>query len=334
MTKKQAGMKSAFFIFSLLCLAVAALCLAAEGAFAAHGKKGSREPQTFDIPGDAVVSMLDAVKAGNTAKLAGIFGGDAKAMFSSGDATADRLDLENFIREYGEQHSIRYESRNKAILYVGKDEWPFPVPLVRKGGKWRFDSRAGKEEVANRRIGRNEFNAIDVMHAYVDAQREYASKDRDGDGILEYAQKIVSEKRKKDGLFWDTDGNGEESPIGPFIADASREGYGAEKGGGLTPFHGYYFRILKAQGANAEGGAYDYVVNDNMILGFAMIAWPARYGYSGVMTFMVNQSGVVYEKDLGKETDNTALSIKAYDPDKTWKKVGKEDLTAPRSVLK
>jgi hypothetical protein len=190
---------------------------------------------------------------------------------------------------------------------------------VKKGTTWYFDTKAGKEEVINRRIGRNELNVINSLHAFVDAQREYASKDRDRDGKMAFAQKFMSSKGKHDGLYWEAKEGKEDSPLGPFVARASAMGYGAkERSEKPMPFHGYYFKILKSQGKNATGGTYDYVVKGNMILGFAFLAYPAKYGSSGIMTFIVNQEGVIYQKDLGKNTAKVAKAMKRYDPDKTW----------------
>jgi hypothetical protein len=206
-------------------------------------------------------------------------------------------------------------------LVIGNHDWPFPIPIVRKGETWVFDTMAGKEEMLNRRIGRNELNTIQTCQAYVDSQREYALKDRDGDGLLEYAQKFRSTAGKKDGLYWQAMEGEEQSPLGEFAARAVKEGYTSKKpGDNPVPYHGYFYKILKAQGKNAPGGAYDYVVKGSMIGGFALVAYPAEYGNSGVMTFIVNHDGVVYEKDLGKDTAKIASTMTKYDPEKTWKK--------------
>jgi len=203
---------------------------------------------------------------------------------------------------------------------IGKDDWPFPIPLVKKGDSWFFDTEKGREEVLNRRIGQNELSTIQTMLAIVDAQREYAVKDLDGDGVPEYARKFMSDPGKKNGLYWETKEGEELSPLGPAAAQAREEGY-KKSGNKPIPFHGYYYRILESQGKNAAGGAYDYVVKGKMIGGFAVVAYPAKYGNSGVMTFLVNHDGVVYQKDLGKITAKTANAMKKFDPDSTWKKV-------------
>jgi hypothetical protein len=216
---------------------------------------------------------------------------------------------------------LNHISDSKCVLEVGSDFWPFPIPIVRQAGRWSFDSAAGKEELLNRRIGKNELAVLDSMREYVDAQREYASRDRDGDEVLEYAQKLSSSPGQTDGLYWPVELNGEISPFGPFVADAQNEGYGLGKksdGDGPSPFHGYYFKILTRQGRHAPGGEYSYIINGNMIGGFAMVSWPASYGESGVMTFIVNQQGRVYQKDLGSKTARVAAAMKAYDPDPTW----------------
>jgi hypothetical protein len=214
------------------------------------------------------------------------------------------------------------ENDMKVILHVGNGDWPFPIPVVKKGDHWLFDTMAGKEEILNRRIGRNELNAIQVCLAYVDAQREYVLKDRDGDKLLEYAQKFISREGEKNGLYWEAKEGEPQSPLGPLIAKAAGEGYAGRKPGGKrNPYHGYYYRILKAQGKNAPGGEYDYMVSGKMIGGFALVAYPAEYGNSGVMTFIVNHDGVVYEKDLGKDTEKIATAMKKFNPDRTWKKV-------------
>jgi hypothetical protein len=206
-------------------------------------------------------------------------------------------------------------------LEVGPDGWPFPVPIVKNGSSWFFDTAAGKEELLNRRIGRNELDVLKAMRAYVEAQREYASKDRNGDEVLQYAQRLASSPGKKDGLYWPLDLDGEMSPLGPLVAEAQTEGYHPQvKGQEQTraPFHGYYFKILTQQGSNAPGGKYSYIINGRMIAGFALIAWPAEYGTSGVMTFIVNQQGRVYQRDLGDKTDELAPTMNTYDPGTGW----------------
>ena len=209
----------------------------------------------------------------------------------------------------------------RALLIIGNEEYRFPVPVVKQSTTWYFDAKAGQDELVNRRIGRNELEIIDVLGEYVDAQREYAAKDWNGDGVTEFARKFRSTPGKKDGLYWEAKEGEEESPFGALVATATREGYANVKKAKPAPFHGYYFKILTSQGKHAEGGAFDYVVNGKMILGFALVAYPAQYGTSGIMTFVVNQNGVVYQKNLGSATAAIAAKMKVYNPDPSWEKV-------------
>ena len=281
----------------------------------------STQQKTFTAGEDAVNAFINALKGGNNEELLAIFGDDANNLISSGDEVADRQRREMFVKAFNEQHKLEAEG-DKLILIVGKNDWPFPIPLIKQEQRWIFDTNAGKEEIFSRRIGRNELNTIQVMLAIVDAQREYAMKDRDGDGLLEYAQKFKSDPEKKNGLYWETKEGEEPSPLGLFAAKAKEEGYFGEKPSEKPqPYHGYFYRILTAQDANAPGGAFDYIVNGKMIGGFAVIAHPAEYGNSGIMTFIVNHDGVVYQKDFGKDTEQEAKAMKLFDPDKTWAKV-------------
>jgi hypothetical protein len=284
-------------------------------------QRADAQQETFKTPEEAVTSLMEAVKANDTKAMLAIFGPAGKEIISSGDKVQDKATGERFLKAYEVMNKLEKETDSKMTLVVGEEEWPFPVPIVKKGENWLFDTLAGKEELINRRIGRNELNTIQVCLAYVDAQREYAMKDQDGDGLLAYAQKVWSTKGKKDGLYWETKEGEEQSPLGPGAARAVAEGYTPRKPGDKPlPFHGYYYKILKAQGKNAPGGAYDYVVKGKMIGGFAMVAYPAEYGASGVMTFIVNHDGVVYEKDLGAETAKIASAMTKFDPDPLWKK--------------
>ncbi|HEY6008119.1 MAG TPA: DUF2950 domain-containing protein [Geobacteraceae bacterium] len=301
--------------FLLLLLALLVIAASGVPTLAASPRKAQK---SFASPEDAVKGLVAAVRSKNVKEAAAILGPGSRAIISSGDPVADRSGRELFLKLYDEKNAISGAESGKAVLSIGNEDYPFPIPVVKKGGAWRFDSIAGKEELLNRRIGRNELEVIDVLRAYVDAQRDYAAMERDGNG---FAQKIRSTPGKKDGLYWEAKEGEEESPFGPMAAKAAREGYARPKSGNPSPFHGYLFRILKAQGKNAEGGAFDYVVNGKMILGFAAIAWPAQYGASGIMTFIVNQNGIVYQKDLGKNTGKTAAAMKLYDPDRSWKKV-------------
>jgi Protein of unknown function (DUF2950) len=276
--------------------------------------------RTFVTPEAAVAALASAVNTTNRNELHTIFGPAADDLINP-DPVQAANEFKTFARSLNETNGLVRESATRCVLELGQAGWPFPVPIVQKDGAWFFDAAAGKDEIVNRRIGRNELEILAVVRAYVEAQREYASRDRDGDGVLKYAQKIISSPGAKDGLFWSPDFDGEISPLGPLAADAAAEGYGKGKavpGAGPQPFHGYLFKILTRQGKHAPGGKYDYVINGNMIGGFALVAWPAEYGNSGIMTFIVNQQGRVHQKDLGPNTSKTAQAMKAYDPDKTW----------------
>jgi hypothetical protein len=272
--------------------------------------------KSFASPDEAVNALVAAVKADSKKEMLPILGTGGKELISSGDEVADKAGREKFLKAYDKMNKLEKVSDSKMILHIGKDDWSLPIPVVKKGNTWFFDTKAGKEEILNRRIGRNELNVIEVLHAYIDAQCEYASKDRNGDGVMQFASTIISTTGKKDGLYWGAQEGEEMSPLGPFFAQASSEGYA-----NLSPFHGYYYKILKGQGKYATGGAYDYVVKGKMILGYALVAYPAQYGNSGIMTFIVNQAGVIYEKNLGKNTVNIATAMKKFNPDKTWREI-------------
>ncbi|MBS1127590.1 MAG: hypothetical protein H6Q93_1579, partial [Nitrospirae bacterium] len=298
--------------------AAAVLCMIL--AFSGLQADAAAKQKGFASAEEAVKAAMAAVKSDNNKEVLAIFGPEAKELIYSGDPVEDKQRRERFIHAYDQKNSLNKEG-DKMVLSVGEKDWPFPIPLVKKGNQWFFDTKAGKEEILNRRIGENELSTIQTMLAIVDAQREYAMKDLDGDGILEYAEKFRSDAGKKNGLYWITKEGEEPSPLGDLVAGARAEGY--TKAGTKDkpmPLHGYYFRLLKAQGKNAAGGAFDYVVKGQMIGGFAVIASPAKYGNSGVMTFLVNHDGVVYQKDLGKNTEKAAKAIKKFDPDKTWVK--------------
>jgi hypothetical protein len=277
--------------------------------------------KTFASPEEAVTSLAAAVKAQDGQALKAMFGPAAED-FQNPDRVQATNEFRTFAAAMAETNHIAWESPNKAVLEVGPDAWPFPIPIVRKGTNWIFDAQAGREEILNRRIGRNELETLAVVRAYVDAQREYASRDRNGDQVLEYAQRLNSSPGKHDGLFWPPDSGGDLSPLGPLVADAQQEGYdlgNAAEDAKPKPFHGYCYKILKRQGSHGAAGKYNYVINGHMIAGFALVAWPAEWGESGVMTFIVNQEGRVYQKDLGPKTPRNAASMEVYDPDPTWK---------------
>jgi len=291
--------------------------------FRGAGLAAEKTQLTFGTPEAAMEALAKALRNTDEAKgytdLYTLFGPGSGPMISSGDKVADREIRARFLKLYDEKHRLEVTEGRKAVMYVGNNDWPFPIPLVRAGKSWRFDAKEGKKEVLSRRIGANELAAIKTCLAVVDAQREYATADWDGDGLLEYAQRIQSSEGRKDGLYWEVARGENPSPLGPLIAQAQSEGY--RKGEKPLPFHGYFFRILTEQGADAQGGAYSYLAKDSMVGGFGLVAYPASYGVSGVKTFVVNHEGVVYEKDLGPRTGERAKSMKAFNPDKSWEKV-------------
>jgi len=292
------------------------------GAAGSQAFAASPHQRTFASPGEAVQALVGAVKAGDMEALASILGPEGRDLISSGDAVADKQGRERFVRSYEQSNTLQRPTETKAVLVIGKDEWPLPIPVVKEGDAWRFDPAVGKEEILSRRIGRNELSAMQVCLAYVDAQREYARVPREGDGLLTYAMKFRSDKGQKNGLYWRTKKGEALSPLGVLVANARAEGYSRKTSVGKpTPYHGYLYRILTAQGPDAPGGAYDYVVNGKMIGGFAFVAYPAQYGVSGVMTFIVNHEGIMYQKDLRRDTESIARTMEMYNPDNTWKKV-------------
>src|SRR5262245_51426500 len=307
-------------------LTVMAPTYAAEDkAQAGEAKKPAAVKQkTYASAEEAVKDLMAAAKAGDSKALLAILGPDAKSLLSSGDAVADREGREGFVKSYEEANKLEKSGEAKVILNTGKDAWPFPIPLVKESAGWRFDTKAGKEEILNRRIGRNELSVIQVLQAYVDAQREYYLRNAPGDKLLQYAQKVASAPGKRDGLYWPAKAGEQPSPLGPLVVGAKKEGYAKGEGGKPVAYHGYHYRILRGQGADAPGGAYDYVAQGKMIGGHALIAWPATYDNSGVMTFMVNHKGVVYEKDLGPNTAAEVEKITKFNPDKTWKPAEKK----------
>jgi len=274
--------------------------------------------KTFPSPGDAVLALYNAIKSSDSTALTEILGSNSGPLLHTGDDVADKRILQNFIRRYEQMHRVVIEPDQSATLYVGAENWPSPIPLVKNSsGAWYFDTERGKQEVLYRRVGTNENDAIEVLYSLVSAQRDYASEPRDGSKTKHYAAKFLSSEGKHNGLFWKTSDNEPPSPIGPLIAGAAEEGYSAQQGD-RPPFHGYYYRMLTRQGTAAKGGAKDYLVNGELTKGFAFVAYPAEYRNSGVMTFIVNQDGVVYQKDLGQDTEKIASSMSEYNPDNTW----------------
>jgi hypothetical protein len=272
----------------------------------------------FKSPSDAVQALVTALKTNSDKDLLSVLGPEAKELIYSGDEVADQEARQKFLQAYDEQNRIEPDGDN-FLLVISKNDWPFPIPLVKKGDRWMFDTASGKEEILNRRIGRNELDTIQTLLAIVDAQREYAMEDRDGDSLLEYARELISEPGKKNGLYWPPQEGEEPSPIGELLANAQAQGYASEESlYAPWPYHGYFYRILTAQGGNTSGGAYDYIVDGRMIGGFAVLAFPAEHNNSGVMTFVVNHDGVIYQKDLGENTLELAKTMTLYDPDETW----------------
>lgn len=277
---------------------------------------------TFSSPQEAVKVLVDTLKNNDTKKLMEILGPAAKPLLESGDAVEDQENRNRFLKAYEEGNKLEKSGDTKFVLAVGRDQWQFPIPLIKETNSWYFDTEAGKEEILNRRIGRNELSAIQAVLAYVEAQSEYYLANPQQDKLLSYAQKFMSAPNKHDGLYYPVKAGEQASPLGEIYAKAQAAGYGDKKEGSKSQaYYGYYYRIIKSQGPDAPGGAYDYVVQGKMIGGFALIAWPATYNNSGVMTFMVNQDGIVYEKDLGPDTAEVAQKINTFNPDKTWKPV-------------
>jgi hypothetical protein len=297
---------------------VIAIVLASGTSLAAPAPGKAR---TFASPEEATKAFIDALRADDVKALLAILGQDARPLISSGDTIADGEARSRFVRWYDETSRLVPEGDRAVVLQVGKDEWPFPIPLVRAGSGWRFDTRAGREEILSRRVGENELSAIQACLAYADAQREYYQRNPQGAPLLQYAQRFASTPGKRDGLYWEVAAGQPESPLGPAFAEAQRAGYAlGRQGTRPIPYHGYYYRILTGQGPSAGGGAYSYLAHGQMIGGFALVAYPAQWGWSGVMTFIVNHDGIVYQKNLGPKTAEIASAMKTFNPDATWRK--------------
>jgi Protein of unknown function (DUF2950) len=276
-------------------------------------------PSVFASPDNASDALLTAAKSGDPNALTTILGPGSKEIISSGDDVQDKHAVDLFVTGYGVMHRWRKMPDGAQVLLIGADNFPFPIPLKQNSeGRWFFDTAAGKNEVLNRRIGRNELATIATCGAIADAQAEYFARPHDGEAAKRYAAKFISDPGKQNGLYWKPADGQPASPLGPLAASAASEGYSA-KAGGHTAFHGYYFRMLNGQTNNAPGGAKDYVVNGKMTGGFAFIAYPAEYGNSGVMTFIINQDGVLLQKDLGKSTSDVAAAMTEFDPDSNWR---------------
>ncbi|MDX2166585.1 MAG: DUF2950 domain-containing protein [Deltaproteobacteria bacterium] len=289
--------------------------LASSRPAAATGKQA-----TFATPDEATQMLVTAIKAGDTKAMLSILGPEAKDLIDSGDPVADRTSWDKFAAAYDAAHAL-VANGDKQVLEIGTDQWPFPIPLIQHDGRWHFDTPAGEQEIIDRRVGRNELSAMQVLLAIGDAEREYYVRNPQNAKLFQFAQKVHSAPGKRDGLYWVAKPGEPDSPLGPAVARARGEGYKQAGSGAGAPYHGYYYRILTAQGPDASGGAYDYVVRGAMIGGFALLAYPAEYDSSGVMTFMVNHEGVVYEKDLGPDTEKLARAMKLFNPDASWKVV-------------
>ena len=276
-------------------------------------------PRTFDSAEAAAQALMAAAEKDDVAGLAALFGPASRDVLTSGDAEQDRKERAEFARLSRDKHQLEPDEMNAAvtILSVGSEDWPFPIPIIRSKGKWSFDASQGAVEIWARRIGANELDAIEISAGYVEAQMEYAAQDRDNHKMLTYAQHIVSAKGLHDGLYWE--GNSESLVPKGFAEAAVETGHTASAI--LKPYHGYYFRVLKAQGPNAEGGQHNYIVKDSMIGGFGLVAFPAHYGVSGIHTFIISHDGVIYEKDLGSPATGSATTVTRYDPYKSWARV-------------
>lgn len=341
--REDAGMNTSglrFLRWALAAMLLAAAMLWHPAAAPAQMKNAAMMQTTFASPEEALQALVSSVKEKDHSSLAKLYGSDYKELLS-GDPVEDEADLNSFATAIRESARLQKVDDSNYVVVVGNDNWPAPIPLVNRDGKWLFDTSAGVEEVLNRRIGENELSAIQTCRAYAVAQWEYYTEgDWDHDGVAEYAQKLFSTPGKQDGLYWETAEDEKPSPLGKLIAAARAEGYGGEaktpgnagKGGSekegvaeeRAPYHGYYLKILTSQGAHAPGGKFSYIINGNMIAGYALVAYPAKWGNSGVMTFIVNQQGRVYEKNLGTETAKLASAMTEYNPSPSWKLVGNQ----------
>jgi hypothetical protein len=308
-TRSERAIMSTFKLFRLRTL-FAAAAMAVLLATPARA-----DQRTFPTAQAAMDALMQALEASDRAGILAIFGDQYEDFLTGGDPAAARVEWRNVYNAAKEATVLRPDGDGRYVAVVGRRAWPLPIPIVEDNGKWRFDTAAGVEEVTNRRIGRNELAAMDLARNYVEAQRLYASVDRDGDRVHKYAQRLISSPNKHDGLYWPATAGADPSPFGPYIAEVSEFLTGRQR---TDPYQGYYFRVLTKQGANAPGGAYDYIINGNMIAGFALVAWPADYDQTGVMTFLISHEGRLLQKDLGPDTDDIVAAMQAYDPDSTW----------------
>jgi Protein of unknown function (DUF2950) len=303
------------------------VAIAAVGALLGSGRSyaAAAAQKHFASPDEAAQALVVAVKAHDRAAMLSVLGTDAEGIIDSGDPVADREGGKRFVSAYETKHALEKTGDAEAVLEVGADRWPLPIPLVKDASGWYFDGEAGEDEIVSRRIGRNELAAIQACLAFVDAEREYYARDPEDSGLLHYAQRFASTPGKRDGLYYATREGEEPSPLGPLFDAANAAGYSLGKRGEPAPYHGYYYRILTGQGAKAPGGAYSYLVGDKLLGGYAMVAYPASYGVSGVMTFLVNHDGVVYEKNLGPETEAKAKAMTVFDLDAKTVRVPDQD---------
>jgi hypothetical protein len=312
---KKTTWMAAVIAGATIALAAAPLALAQAKPAATKAAAGAR---TFATPDEAATALVEAVRAGKADGVLAIIGPASRSWVLSGDPVADRADWKRFLDAWDKKHAITPEGDSKAWIAAGDGDWTFPAPLVKKGDRWAFDEQAGREEALNRRVGRNELDTIQTLLAIVDAQREYAAAQGSGKGLIHYASKLRSSPGQKDGLYWPTKAGEPPSPLGPLLAGAALEGYGS---GAKGTYHGYHYGLLTAQGKDAPGGAFNYVVNGKLFGGFGVVASPASYGISGVKTFIVNHEGVVYAKDLGPQSAAEAAKMKVFNPDSSWTKV-------------
>lgn len=296
-------------------LKIAALATLLLACLAAGSPAQQKDQKTFSSPEEASKAFVATLQSNDEKTMLEILGPDAKQIVSSGDPTEDAEGRAKFAQKYQEMHRFLKEPDGSVTLYIGAENWPFPIPLAIRGNLWFFDTEAGKKEVLFRRIGRNEYSAIRVFHELVAAQKEYYAIQHN-----EYARQVYSDEGRHNGLYWKVSGAEPQSPIGPLVASAIAEGYARGKAGPPTPYRGYLFHVLTRQGNDAPGGAKNYIVNGKMTEGFAFAAYPADYRSSGVMTFIVNQDGTVYQKDLGKKTEALGKAMKEYNPDSSWRK--------------
>jgi uncharacterized membrane protein YkoI len=296
---------------------VGAACGALPATLHAAEQKAAVAQRSFASPEEAIKALLEATQARDKAALNQIFGPDANLILT-GDEVQDANNAAKFAKAMAEGCQQVPDGADKITLEVGTNNWPYPIPLVKTNSQWQFDTDAGKEEIINRHIGRDELNAIGVCSAYVDAQRQYATLNADGSGTVKYALKIKSTPGKKDGLYWESVAGEAASPFGPQVAEARAEGYGSKEGSGHHPFHGYFIKILTRQGKDAPGGKMNYMSHGNLTKGFALVAWPEYWDQSGIMTFIVNQDGKVYQRNLGEKTAKCAGAMKEYNPDSEW----------------